>query len=56
MSEETRQKLSLQDLVEGPTRPYHVPIPRDGLVFGYRFIKEVGNNLNKFLITDKLFT
>ena len=35
MSEESRLKLSLQDLVAPPAHPYHVPISKDGLIYDY---------------------
>ena len=41
MSEETRQKLNLVDLTGPPARPYSIPIPKDGAVYDYKFIKEV---------------
>ena len=44
MSEETRQKLSLVDLTGPPERPYSIPIPKDGTVYDYKFIKEVSVN------------
>lgn len=40
MSEETRVKLSLQNLVEPPDKPYTVPIPKDGNIYQYNFIKD----------------
>ena len=39
MSEETRSKLSLLDLVDPPMKSYSVPWPKDGLIYDYRFIK-----------------
>ena len=40
MTDETRTNLGLVDLTEAPTRPYTVPIPKDGLVYHYQFAKE----------------
>ena len=40
MTEDTRSKLSLMDLVDPPVKPYTVPIPKDGSVYSYMFIKE----------------
>ena len=39
MLEETRQKLSILDLVEAPMKSYTVPIPKDGTIYDYRFLK-----------------
>lgn len=41
MTEETRQKLALLELTEAPSKAYTTPIPKDGLIYDYRFIKEV---------------
>ena len=41
MTEETRQKLNLVDLTAPPDRPYSIPIPKDGTIYDYKFIKEV---------------
>ena len=40
MSEETRASLSLMNLTEAPKKAYTVPIPPEGLIYDYRFIKE----------------
>lgn len=41
MTEDTRAKLALVELVEPPLSDYDVPFPREGTVYDYRFIKEV---------------
>ena len=41
MSEDTRIKLSMTDLVSPPVKPYTVPIPDESNVYNYRFVKEV---------------
>lgn len=47
MTEETRVKLSLPELVEPPMKPYMNPFPPKGRVYDYKFVKEVR--------TEKLF-
>lgn len=39
MTEETRSKLSLINLVEAPMKSYSSPIPKDGLIYDYRIVK-----------------
>jgi hypothetical protein len=41
MSEETRIKLSLPELVEPPEKPYLNPFPPKGRCYDYKFVKEV---------------
>ena len=41
MTEETRVKLSLPELVEPPMKPYMNPFPPKGRVYDYKFVKEV---------------
>ncbi|WAR10683.1 DYH7-like protein [Mya arenaria] len=40
MTEDTRLKLSLPELVEPPMKPYMNPFPPKGRVYDYKFIKE----------------
>ncbi|KAL3855114.1 hypothetical protein ACJMK2_014343, partial [Sinanodonta woodiana] len=40
MTEETRAKISLPELVDPPMKPYLNPFPPKGRVYDYRFIKE----------------
>ncbi|XP_052236951.1 dynein axonemal heavy chain 7-like isoform X2 [Dreissena polymorpha] len=40
MSEDTRLKLSLPELVEPPMKPYMNPYPPKGRVYDYKFVKE----------------
>lgn len=41
MTEETRIKLSLPELVEPPEKPYLNPFPPKGRCYDYKFVKEV---------------
>ena len=41
MTEETRIKLSLPELVDPPEKPYLNPFPPKGRVYDYKFVKEV---------------
>lgn len=41
MTEETRMKLSLPELVEPPMKPYMNPFPPKGRIYDYKFVKEV---------------
>ena len=43
MSEDTRIKLSLPELVEPPMKPYMNPFPPKGRIYDYKFVKEVCN-------------
>ena len=40
MGEDTRSFLNLIEATQEPRRPYITPIPKDGTVYDYRFIKE----------------
>lgn len=40
MQEETRSALNLVSLVDPPSKPYTNPIPKDGNIYKYWFIKE----------------
>lgn len=40
MTEDTRIKLSLPELVDPPMKPYLNPFPPKGRVYDYRFLKE----------------
>ncbi|XP_052080869.1 dynein axonemal heavy chain 7-like isoform X1 [Mytilus californianus] len=40
MSEDTRLKLSLAELVEPPMKPYLNPFPPKGKIYDYRFVKD----------------
>ena len=40
MTEDTRTKLSLMNLTDAPQKAYNVPIPEDGTIYSYYFIKE----------------
>ena len=55
MTEETRQKLSLVNLTEAPKRPYNVPVPKEGTVYDYRFVKEGMGRWEKWAETLKDF-
>jgi len=41
MTEETRVKLSLLELVDPPMKPYLNPFPPKGRVYDFKFLKEV---------------
>lgn len=47
MTEETRQKFSMLNLVDPPMKPYSIPFPKEGLIYDYRFIKEVCTTKSK---------
>ena len=40
MTEETRSKLSLMNLVDPPIKPYSVLIPKDEPIYNFKFVKE----------------
>lgn len=40
MTEETRTNLGLVSLTEAPLRPYTTPVPNEGHVYHYQFVKE----------------
>ena len=48
MTEETRAKLSLIDLIDPPRKPYNIPIPKDGNIYDYRFVKEGAGKWEKW--------
>ena len=50
MTEETRIKLSLPELVEPPMKPYMNPFPPKGRIYDYRFVKEVSPVVLLFLL------
>ena len=50
MTEETRIKLSLPELVEPPMKPYMNPFPPKGRIYDYRFVKEVSLVVKLFLL------
>ena len=52
MSEDTRLKLSLPELVEPPMKPYLNPFPPKGKVYDYRFVKEVKKNFEHCTFED----
>ena len=41
LSEDTRSKLALLSLTEPPKKPYITPMPKDGTIYDYKFVKEV---------------
>ena len=45
MTEETRIKLSLPELVEPPMKPYMNHFPAKGRIYDYKFIKEVNKSI-----------
>lgn len=49
MSEDTRIKLSLPELVDPPMKPYLNPFPPKGRVYDYKFVKEVTTPLTTAL-------
>lgn len=41
MTEETRTKLNLLELTAGPNKPYITPLPKEGSIYDYKFVKQV---------------
>lgn len=41
MSEETRIMVGMTELVEPPMKPFLNPFPAKGLIYEYKFIKDV---------------
>ena len=40
MTEETRSFVNLIELVNPPKRPYITPLPKDGFIYDYKFVKD----------------
>ena len=40
MTEETRSYVNMVELVNPPRRSYITPIPKDGLIYDYKFVKD----------------
>ena len=52
MTEETRSKLSLMNLTDAPKKAYTVPIPKDGLIYDYRLLREgTGKWVNIYILS-----
>lgn len=48
LSEKTRSRHGILETVEAPPKQLTVPLPSEGTVYQYRFIKEVGRMMHFF--------
>ena len=52
MTEETRSFVNLIELVNPPKRPYITPLPKDGLIYDYKFVKD---GAGRYLLLPSVF-